>query len=208
MMGVERQPVLSHRKPGVGKSYPVQIPQTSDEFDLPKLGLQWQWHANHSDDACSLTARPGCLRLPAKFVDKGDFMNAPNLLLQKLPAESFIVEAKLDASALKPGETAGMVMMGLKHAALGVRRTDTGYALIYLVNNEEKGRVSCTQSVTLRVEMQKGGLCRFADFQPEFQAVEGRWIGAKVGLFCMTANEGQEAGHADFDYFRFTSVPK
>ena len=38
-------PVLSHKKPNVGKTYPVESPQTSDEFNDSKLGLQWQWQA-------------------------------------------------------------------------------------------------------------------------------------------------------------------
>src|SRR5262249_53163397 len=40
------QPVLSFKKPNVGKQFPVAIPQTSDNFDSDTLGLQWQWWAD------------------------------------------------------------------------------------------------------------------------------------------------------------------
>ena len=36
------EPVLTHRKPDVGRSYPAAEPQTSDEFDGGVLGLQWR----------------------------------------------------------------------------------------------------------------------------------------------------------------------
>ncbi|HEX9152434.1 MAG TPA: family 43 glycosylhydrolase, partial [Flavobacterium sp.] len=40
------EPVAIHKKPNVGKTYPVATPNDSDEFNTSKLGLQWQWHAN------------------------------------------------------------------------------------------------------------------------------------------------------------------
>ena len=36
-------PVLTYKKPNVGKEYPICTPQESDEFDGMTLGLQWQW---------------------------------------------------------------------------------------------------------------------------------------------------------------------
>ena len=58
------QPVLRHKKPNVGKTYPIEVPADSDDFDSPKLGLQWQWWANFNPDWASLTARPGAGRKP------------------------------------------------------------------------------------------------------------------------------------------------
>lgn len=46
---------------------------------------------------------------------------------------------------------------------------------------------------------------KFVPFGHEFQAIEGKWIGAKIGVFCtrpaITTNDG---GWADVDYFRIT----
>jgi beta-xylosidase len=44
------EPVIAHRKPrvasGDGAPTSFSTPATSDEFDRPQLGLQWQWQAN------------------------------------------------------------------------------------------------------------------------------------------------------------------
>jgi len=41
------QPVLTYKKPNVGKEYPVCNPVESDEFNTTTMGKQWQWHANY-----------------------------------------------------------------------------------------------------------------------------------------------------------------
>jgi hypothetical protein len=61
--------------------------------------------------------------------------------------------------------------------------------------------------------MQDGGLCTFAfagadgafkTIGKPFQAVEGMWIGAKIGIYCRATGEHDQGAHADFDYFRFS----
>ncbi len=46
VMGANGEPVLTYRKPNVGKTYPVMTPADTDEFNGSQLGLQWQWAAN------------------------------------------------------------------------------------------------------------------------------------------------------------------
>jgi hypothetical protein len=69
--------------------------------------------------------------------------------------------------------------------------------------------------VRLRVAFNEGGLCRFAfgaseaaltEISTPFQAVPGRWIGAKIGLFCLQDEPLSVPAHADFDYFRFAPL--
>lgn len=65
--------------------------------------------------------------------------------------------------------------------------------------------------IYLRVKVAKGGICRFyyslngkkyqSTGEP-FTARQGKWIGAKVGLFS-TAPFGKERGWVDADWFRF-----
>ncbi|MHB8899881.1 MAG: glycoside hydrolase 43 family protein, partial [Thermoguttaceae bacterium] len=57
------EPVLHYRKPIQG--YPITAPPTSDEFELPKLGVQWEWNHNPRDTHWSLSEQPGRLRLRA-----------------------------------------------------------------------------------------------------------------------------------------------
>lgn len=65
--------------------------------------------------------------------------------------------------------------------------------------------------IYLRVKVAKGGICRFyyslngKKYQlagEPFTARQGKWIGAKVGLFS-TAPFGKERGWVDADWFRF-----
>jgi hypothetical protein len=43
----------------------------------------------------------------------------------------------------------------------------------------------------------------FAAFGEPFQAVAGRWVGAKLGLFALRGEQlGREVGYADVDWFR------
>ena len=84
------QPVMEWAKPDVGKSYPVTVPQTSDEFESVEPGRQWQWHANPAP-TWAFANTGGFLRLYAVVQPEGskNLWDAPNLLLQKMPAPEF-----------------------------------------------------------------------------------------------------------------------
>ena len=104
MMGVDKdgngigEPVLSYKKPNVGKTYPVETPQESDEFNDNKLGFQWQWDANPQSNFCFPAGSSyGFIRLfnvpvPDNMVN---FWSVPNLLTQKFPAPNFSAVTKL-----------------------------------------------------------------------------------------------------------------
>jgi beta-xylosidase len=202
VVGAEGRPVLRFRKPVAAPGPPV-VPQTSDELDAPDylLGPQWQWNANHDDAWASLKARPGHLRLAARPVPDQDLARAPHLLLQKLPARSFTAETLVELHTTR----AGLVVMGKSHAALTVT---AGHVTLWVDNRPIVVEGTTSGPVRLQVSMQDGGRCRFAyqdagmsaarDIGPPFQAREGVWIGARVGIFAEGA-----AGWADFDYFRF-----
>ena len=92
------EPVLRWKKPVVGKTYPVSVPQTSDEFDSTSLGLQWQWHANQRTSWYSFQEKPGSLVLRSISMPEGskNLWMVPNLLLQKFPAPQFTATTRLD----------------------------------------------------------------------------------------------------------------
>jgi beta-xylosidase len=217
------EPVTSYRKPNIGRRYPVQTPQTSDEFNHPQMGLQWQWQANWDRQWWSLSGRPGWLRLnaitlPSKY---RNLWSLPNLLLQKLPAERFSVTTKIDASDLLLNEESGLVIMGMDYSSLAVVRTELGFSLQKKVcENAQSSNEPIAESeidlkeriVFLRVAVGPDAHCqfsysldgrRFTDIGKPFKAREGRWIGAKVGLFSLAARQGARHGHADYDWFRF-----
>ena len=216
------EPVAGWKKPDVGDIYPVAVPQTTDEFDSEDLGLQWQWHANPKPEWMSLTESKGNLRLYAMpALTDANLWHAPNLLLQKLPAPAFTVTARLTFRPEGEGERAGLVVMGYDYAYVALRSTGSGRQLVQCecanANDapslqEIAGASLAGESVNLRVSVREGALCRFSysedgrAFVPvgrEFQARQGHWIGAKVGLFCVNLNSEPSRGFADFGWFRF-----
>ena len=120
------EPVLSYRKPAVPPPAPTE-PATSDEFDSPPLGLQWQWQANPRPDFLSLSARPGSLRLACLPAPSArGLYNAPNLLLQKFPAPAFSGTTTLSFAAAADGDEAGLIVFGYSYAWIGLRKTAPG----------------------------------------------------------------------------------
>ena len=206
------EPVLRHAKPA-GPAQPIAIPQTSDEFDSPTLGLQWQWNANHSDDWASLTDRPGHLRLRA-VPGEGSLLAVPNVLAQKFPARSFTVDTELQLGGDTATAQAGLIVLGLKHAALVLATGPTGAEVRLVVNDQVvTTRPLPAYAAKLRVAVADGGACLFAyanpgdvgftDLDDWFPASEGHWIGARVGVFCRTSDP-QAKAFADVSYFRFS----
>jgi len=215
------QPVTEYRKPNVGRAYPIEVPQTSDEFTGRKLGLQWQWHANSRDDWYSLSARSGWLRLFATSQRPNENLwAASNLLLQKLPAPAFTITTRVDTSQLREGERAGLVMMGRDYSYIVVLRASAGLQLVRMTSadaakqaaeTEGASTAATTDNVFLRVTVRNEKSCRFSfsfdgkkfqELGTEFVAREGVWIGAKVGLFAIGPNAGSARGFVDLDWFR------
>ena len=211
------------QKPNVGNTYPIAVPQTSDEFDSDKLGLQWQWHANYRKEWFSLTERSGWLRLfsvpkPDKAIN---LWPVPSFLLQKFPAAEFTVTTKLDFSNLTIGERAGLVIMGMDYSSIVVERTSDGFRLIKAACKDAHTGADASvegelrrigEFALLRVKVTSGAICsfsysndgkKFATLGKPFTAREGIWIGAKVGLYCLSSQGARESGYADFDWFRF-----
>ena len=219
------EPVLTYKKPNVGKTYPICTPQESDEFNTLTLSPQWQWHANSNPKWIFLAADKGYARLYSYPVvkDYKNLWNVANLLLQKTPSNEFsaVMKLRFAPSPKYFGERTGLLVMGLDYALLSLENTKEG---LILSQNEckkaDKGTPeTVNESVTLKdntvylkVTFNKEAKCDFSysldgkKFQKlgkQFQAREGQWIGAKVGTFCtrpaIVINDG---GWAEVDWFR------
>lgn len=133
-------PVRTYKKPNVGKTYPKQTPQESDEFDSVELGKQWQWKDNPSALWYFCDAASSKLRLFSNQQPEGTTLyDLPNLLLQKFPARDFTATAKVqffprqkDGKTMT-GERAGIVVMGYNFGALAFESRKDG---VYLVMTE------------------------------------------------------------------------
>jgi beta-xylosidase len=216
------EPVMTWKKPNVGKIFPIEIPQTSDEFDSTILGLQWQWHANNKTSWYSLREKMGSLRLNSVVPTDSsrNLWMTPSLLLQKFPAPKFSATTRLEFRPASIGERTGLVVFGFDYSFLGLEKRIDGVHLIKaLCRDADKGNKEilqadipyAQQNLFLRVSVDTGAVCRFSystngiDFtsvQSDFTAREGRWIGAKVGLFAVAPNGCTTSGFADYDWFK------
>jgi beta-xylosidase len=223
------EPVIIYKKPMTGKTFPKQVPATSDEFNGPTLGLQWQWQANPQATWSFLTSQ-GTLRLYSqKTPDSArNYWDVPNLLLQKFPAEEFMMTTRMvfKPNAKLENERAGIIVMGQSYASLLLRSGKTGPVLVSSVcmdaakgkSENETAIVAVPDGVVhLRVIVERGGLCTFGYsidgkkytmIPGKFKAEPGRWIGAKTGLFCTRATQINDSGYADFDWFRVEPIKK
>ncbi|SHH75615.1 glycoside hydrolase family 43 protein [Flavobacterium defluvii] len=216
------EPVTTYKKPNVGKKYTIQNLQTSDEFNEPKLGLQWQWQAN-SQINWGFPTSLGYINLYCvnTIKDSKSIFEAPNLLLQKFPAEEFSATAKLTFNARLNGESTGLIVMGLDYSCLCLKNENgklylnqkTGTFNKTVLETETKPVLILNNTIYLRVKIKKEGICSFfystddKNYQPigaEFVSKEGKWIGAKIGLFALSEKITNDSGNAAVDWFRIT----
>ena len=226
-------PVSRYRKPKTGKTYPIETPVESDEFDTRKLGLQWEWHANYQD-VFGFTTNMGYARIYGHELSPHfkNFWEVSNLLMQKFPAEEFTATAKLKVSAKDDGQLSGLIIMGWDYSWIGVEKQGEKFLLKQAVcKDAEQGNLeqvstlavlepsrkfeaglfpNYEREIYIRVHVDKGAYCRFSysldgkkftEAGTLFKARQGKWIGAKVGMFSVTPH-GKERGWLDVDWFR------
>lgn len=219
------EPMEICKKPNVGEVYPIDVPQTSDEFDSEKLGLQWQWHANPKKEWYSLKEKSGWLRLYACKLPEGDktLFSGGNLLLQKFPAPQFEVTTKLVFSPEKISDIAGLIISGTEYYYLSLSNDDEGIQLSFIkgfgdLEKREEVKIEAINialhkagEIYLKATVRNGAICSFSyslDSESyevigeEFKASPGRWIGSKVGVFCINSANENSLGYADFDWVR------
>jgi beta-xylosidase len=206
----------------VGRSWPASAIADSDEFNDGALGPQWQWHANPATNWMFPTGALGFVRLfnlPLPN-DYQNFWDVPNLLLQKFPASEFTVTTKVTFTPRADQEKAGLIVMGLDYAYVSMQQKAGKLYLSQTICKDADRHTAEGEGVAvelkgytnyLRVRVTKGGKCFFS-FSPDgvnftaigevFTAREGKWIGAKVGLFAVGTAPTREMGYADVDWFR------
>ena len=178
-------PVSRYRKPKTGKTYPIETPVESDEFDTRKLGLQWEWHANYQD-VFGFTTNMGYVRIYGHELSPHfkNFWEVPNLLMQKFPAEEFTATAKLKVSAKDDGQLSGLIIMGWDYSWIGVEKQGEKFLLKQAVcKDAEQGNLeqvstlavlepsrkfeaglfpNYEREIYIRVHVDKGAYCRFS----------------------------------------------
>ena len=218
------EPVESYRLPA---GLPVQnlAPPESDEFNGNHLGLQWQWQVNPQPSAAFMAPAVGALRLISVPVEgfgaeEGvNLWNVPHVLMQKFPGPAFTVTTKVKFTTHFNGEETGLVVMGQSYSTLSLVRISKKLHLVQRTRiNAEKGGAE-TSSAPLPVQGDTFYLRatvsdkavvnffwstdgeHFEAIGTPFTAIEGRWVGAKVGLYALGGSNVGELGYGDYDWF-------
>ncbi|NLP58706.1 glycoside hydrolase 43 family protein [Lutibacter sp. B1] len=221
------EPVVNYKKPNVGKIFPIVTPPDSDEFNEPKLGLQWQWHANSQVYWGFPTNMGHYIMYCRSMPDEADNLyDVPNLLLQKFPSEEFKATAKMTFNARFDKEQTGLLIMGLDYSYLRVKQREGKLYLSQVIcknADKNKGEVESdsvqlkSNTFYLQVKVKAGAICdflysedgeKFNAIGNSFTAREGKWIGAKIGFLALREGKINDAGNVDIDWFRFNKINK
>ena len=124
------EPVITWRKPKTAGNVQVVNPVESDEFNEPRLGLQWQWHANY-DQKFGMPTAFGTYRIYTHKVSEqyANLWEVPNLLLQKTPADNFTATTRLRFTSKADNQVGGLLVMGLDYFALTLKRVGDKFLL-------------------------------------------------------------------------------
>ena len=218
------EPVSEFKKPKIGKTFPIQTPIETDNFDEFSIGKQWQWQAN--PDVVWYAKLPGnkFLRLFSikKTSEIKNLWNTPNLLLQKFPAPNFsaTTKIKLVLEEVTEGKKAGIIVMGTDYAILAINHDEKGFFVeqnvaIDAINGGEEfvnelQRIR-SDTVYFKVEVSSpDSTCQFLYSEngknflkigKPFKAKPGKWIGSKIGLFSVSSQKAKLGSYADISFF-------
>lgn len=201
-------------KPNTGFDSPPTAPfRRDDDFSGPQLNKLWQWNHVPVDDKWSLSERQGYLRLYS--MPATSFWQARNSLTQRGIGPESVATAELDVSGLKEGDIAGLALLNLPYAWIGVSKHEGGN-LLRFYNQQTSEAVSKdleSNTIYLRArcnfETDTGYLSYSTDGK-DFTDISGpirmpyqlrTFQGVRYALF--NYNElNKIGGYADFNDFR------
>ncbi len=217
MLGVDGKDAITYQKPEAGNKTPrIYSPATSDEFNQPALGLQWQWNHNPDNSKWSLTDRKGYMRLKASQAES--LKKARNTLTQRVQGPCSEGTVVMDCSGLKDGNVAGFGIFEFPYAYVAVRQ-EGGARKLIMYNNDKIIETTDNLSdnkIWIRTRVtDKDFKALFyysldgKNFRPignELQMGLGLpWTANRFALFNFSETEQGVGGYADFDWFHFTN---
>jgi len=201
-------------KPAVGETIVPATPwRHSDDFSASTLMATWQW--NHVPDPAkwSLTQKTGTLRIQAS--PARDFFHARNSLTQRAVGPESIASVHVDATGLKAGDVAGLALLNLPYAWLGLRKDAAQTSLVWYNQLTQESRTvplpvaAATLRVQANFDTEKARFSystdgtAFTDIGEEvtmaFQLKT--FQGVRYALFSFNDRQ-QDGGWAEFDDFR------
>ena len=200
-------------KPNTGfTTKPTSPFERDDDFNGPELKNVWQWNHLPVDHKWSLTERVGYLRLHALPAE--DFWHAKNSLTQRgIGPESFAT-TKIDVSNLKDGDIAGLALLNLPYAWIGIVKNGVKTTIRFYNQQEQEIlniptdrstlwlRANCNFDTDIgRLSFSNDGITFYdigGDITMPYQLKT--FQGVRYALFNYNT-KGNESGYADFDSF-------
>jgi xylan 1,4-beta-xylosidase len=201
-------------KPNISvSSKPEAAYERSDDFSGPSLKPVWQWNHNPDNSKWELNKKRGSLRmhtLPAK-----DFLWAKNTLTQRVIGPASSATIILDASALKTGDYAGLAILNMPYAGVGIARDEDGYILRFY--DQYRNRTIEEKLASGKVNLRITGNYELDIAQFSYSTDGNSFInigdsillpyqlktfqGSRYALFAYNT-AGQSGGYADFEDFK------
>lgn len=200
-------------KPNTGfTSKPTALFDRDDDFSNPKLKPIWQWNHVPVDTKWSLTERKGYLRLHS--LPSETFWLAKNSLTQRgIGPESYAI-TEVDISKLQDGDIAGLALLNLPYAWLGIVKNEKNHTLQFYNQQEKKYIDIATDKKTIWLRAHCNFDTDMGKLSYSFDGVNYLEIGGEVimpyqlktfqGVRYTLLNyntKGKEGGYADFNSF-------
>ncbi|AFN75317.1 glycosyl hydrolase, family 43 [Melioribacter roseus P3M-2] len=204
----------SWRKPLTSVKSGIYAPfEKDDNFDGPELKNAWQWNHATVDEKWSLNERKGFLRLHSLPAES--FWYARNTLTQRAVGPESYAVTLVDISNLKRGDIAGLALLNLPYAWIGITKNKEGDNRLQYYNQQKQKKINLipvTNKIWLRA------YCNFdEDFAYLSYSTDGEnyitiddkiilpyqlktFQGVRYALFNFN-KECNEGGFADFDFF-------
>lgn len=197
-------------KPDVGEDVKPHAPyERSDSFDGSHLKPVWQWNHEPVKGKWRLSGGKLWLRtLPAK-----DFLWARNTLTQRGVGPVSVATVKVDASRLKAGDVAGLGLLNMPYAWIGLLKNGNNYILRF---NDQATAMKIDTAATSQLYLRVSGdfhraLAQFSwsadgqKFMPIGHQVKmpyqlKTFQGTRYALFAYNT-EGHKGSEAAFDDF-------
>ena len=197
----------------VAQTTPSAPYQRNDDFSGPALQAVWQWNHNPVATKWELNKKKGALRLHT--LPANDFLWAKNTLTQRVIGPESYATAVLDASALKPGDYAGLAYLNMPYASLGVVKNSDGFVLRFY--DQYKNRTIEEKLTSGKVSLRASGDYEkdIAQFSYSTDGTNFTNIGDSIRLLYQLKTfqgsryalfaynmQGKEGGYADFEDFK------
>lgn len=186
--------------------------QRSDNFNEKKLLPIWQWNHNPVDGKWKLDSKKGVLRLNA--LPANQFLWARNTLTQRCIGPVSTTTVTLDGTKLKVGDIAGLGLLNMPCAWIGMVKTKEGTVIRFYDQMKD-------QKIDESVSAKKVYLRAFGKFDEDVAwlsySIDGKtyktigdsillpyqlktFQGIRLSLFAFNTT-GKQGGYAEFDDF-------